>query len=494
MRRILTLVVLVGLAASAWGAAISLPAAAQGAPAVAVVGQNCSTAQSGRVAATIAWRLDGADAESVWLDLSAIDDKFAPDSFAQAGPISPDRGTFTWDGLLPGQVHYLRAQVLYPDGWRTGPTINFLTGNCSSAAGLLKVDQECSDEPGKVRVTFSWAPNLNPETSQWLDLSLQGPSFAPGSFTSVGPMPAWRSSYTWDGIEAGALHHWRINTLSGNEWLTSPVEAFFTLHCGANPTSANPDMIALRERLRAEVQASGLNAALAVLDLQTGESIDVRGDEARLPGCTINFFVLLSVVMDVEAGLYPESDVGGLISSTTWSSNAVTARSLLIKTGGGDIRAGVDKVNKLIRTLGLKTSLYDHAPAFFPEYSLLGSSNILTANEINQALANFFSGGIVSPQWRDYLIKKLTEVKPGLQYLIPAGVGAATVAHKNGFFPSSNGWIDNDAGIVIFESGGHQYAYVVSFFTQDVSVKYADIPLGQTVSSLVWQYFRGRYG
>jgi hypothetical protein len=493
MRRISALVVLVSLAALAWGAAISLPAAAQGAPAVAVVGQNCSTAHAGQVAATIAWRLEGSDAQSVWLDLSLVDNGFAPDTFAQVGPLTPDRGTFTWDGLLPGQVHYLRAHVLYPDGWRTGPTVDFLTGSCSSAAGLLEVEQECGDEPGKVRVTFSWAPNLAPETSQWLDLSLQGPSFAPGSFATVGPLPPWRSSFTWDGIEAGALHHWRINTLYGDEWLTSPVESFFTLHCGANPT-ANPEFVALRERLRAEVQASGLNAALAVLDLQTGESIDVRGDEFRLPGCTINFFVLLSVVMDVEAGLYPESDVGGLISSTTWSSNAVTARSLLIKTGGGDIRAGVDKVNKLMKSLGLEVSLYDHAPAFGPEFSLLGSVNILTANEINQALANFFSGGIVSLQWRDYLIKKLTEVKPGLQYLIPAGVGAATVAHKNGFYPSPSGWIDNDAGIVIFESGGQQHAYVVSFFTQDVAVKYADIPLGQTVSSLVWQYFRGRYG
>jgi hypothetical protein len=233
---------------------------------------------------------------------------------------------------------------------------------------------------------------------------------------------------------------------------------------------------------------------VAVTDLQTGESIDVRGDDLRLPGCTINFFVLLSVVMDVEAGLYDEADVGGLISSTTWSSNAVTGRALLVKTGGGDIRAGVEKVNELMASLGLETSLYDHAPAFPDEFSLGGGVNILTANEMNRALANFYGGGVVSPAWRDYLIAKLTEVKPGLQYLIPAGVGGATVAHKNGFYPSPGGWIDNDAGVVIFESGGRQYAYAVSFFTEDVPTKYADIPLGQTVSSLVWQYFRSRYG
>ena len=55
------------------------------------------------------------------------------------------------------------------------------------------------------------------------------------------------------------------------------------------------------------------------------------------------------------------------------------------------------------------------------------------------------------------------------------------------------GWVDNDAGIVTFRRGDRVYAYAVSFFTQDVPSKYADIPLGQAVSRLVWLYFDGRY-
>jgi beta-lactamase class A len=384
--------------------------------------------------------------------------------------------------------------VLYPEGWRVSATGAFATGSCSLAADLQPVAQECGDEPGQVDVSFSWAPSLVPGVSQWLDLSVQGASFAPGSFVGTGPLPASRSSFTWEGLAGGTLYHWRINTLGGGEWGASPTGTFFTLPCGVEGTAANEELLLLRERLRAEIEASGLNAAVAVTDLQTGESIDVKGDDLRLPGCTINFFVLLSVVMDLEAGRYGEAEVGALISSTTWSSNPVTARDLLLKTGGGDIGAGVEKVNALMASLGLERSLYDHPPAFWPQFSLRGSANILTANDMNRALTNFYGGGIVSPAWRDYLIEKLTVVKPGLQYLIPAGVGAATVAHKNGFFALPSGWIDNDAGIVLFESGGRQYAYAVSFFTQDVPTKYADIPLGQTVSRLVWQYFRSRYG
>ena len=41
--------------------------------------------------------------------------------------------------------------------------------------------------------------------------------------------------------------------------------------------------------------------------------------------------------------------------------------------------------------------------------------------------------------------------------------------------------------------GGQTYAYALTFLTQGVATKYADIPLGQTVSSLVWNYFTTVY-
>jgi hypothetical protein len=137
-------------------------------------------------------------------------------------------------------------------------------------------------------------------------------------------------------------------------------------------------------------------------------------------------------------------------------------------------------------------STYDHPPAY-PQESLQRGGNVLTANEMNRALDALYEARIVEPAWRDYLLGKLTGVKPGLQYLIPGGVGSAMVSHKNGFFADYLGWVDNDAGVVIFDSGGNRYAYAISFFTEDVPYKYADIPLGQTVSRLVWQYFTSRY-
>ena len=88
----------------------------------------------------------------------------------------------------------------------------------------------------------------------------------------------------------------------------------------------------------------------------------------------------------------------------------------------------------------------------------------------------------------------MTNVKPGLQYLLATGVGeTARVSHKNGFTWFPGGWVDNDIGIVTFESAGVSRAYAISFYSQDVTWEYADVPLGQSVSQMVWQFFAGRY-
>lgn len=353
--------------------------------------------------------------------------------------------------------------------------------------------QECeASSAGSVSTTLSWAPSRRGE--QWLDISLFNNGFIPGTFIGIGPFPPETDAFVWRGLLPGIMHFLRVNTLSPYGWEPSQTVAFATGTCGEDPALPQPndDFVVLRERLRAEIAASGLNAAVAITDLQTGESIDVSGDLPRLPGCTINFFVLLSVVMDLQEGRYGEAEVGDLIARTVWSSNPITARDLLRKTGMGDLGAGLVKVNELLDLLGLSVSLYDHPPAY-PHESLYRSANLLTANEMNRALAALYQARIVGPGWRDYLLNKLIRVKPGLQYLIPAGVGDGVVAHKNGFLAHPSGWVDNDAGIVIFDRSGGRYAYALSFFTENVPSKYADIPLGQTVSRLVWQYFSSRY-
>lgn len=261
------------------------------------------------------------------------------------------------------------------------------------------------------------------------------------------------------------------------------------------------EFLRLQESLRQEIETSPYDIAIAVTDLQTGQTVHVKGEEPRLLGCTINFFVLLSVVRDIEQGLYPVEDVDWQVFETIHNSNATTSRRLLIKTGGGNLYEGIRKVDALLGDLGLKDdpvpAVFNHPPGYWWE-TLDGVfvQNSLTATQVNEVLARLYQGEILTPPWRDYFIEKLTRVKPGLNYLIPAGTDRdrAITGHKNGFYPDPvHGWVDNDIGIVMFEKNGTRYAYAISLYMQEIPTLYEDIWTGQKLSRIVWEYFDTKY-
>jgi len=456
--------------------------------------QSCSALFPGRVAVSFSWPRVPAGVSAVWLDLSLSGEDFAPGTFAGVGPLAPTATSYTWDGLSGGLLHYYRVNALTRDGWHPVASGSFSSGYCSAAnPSLQPIRQECvaGANPGGVRVRFSWTPNLH-NKGQWLDLSLSDDPFAPGKFVGAGPLPSGIATYTWEGLVPNAVHYWRVNELVGGRWFTSQTGSFVTLPCGTAGPAANPVLLQLQDAMAGIVAESGLDLAVAVTDLQTGETISVNGDSARLPGCVMNFFTLLTVVADLQAGLYPESWVGDLISRTIYGSNPHTARELVLISGGGDPAAGVRKVAAVVGSLGLSNTAFDHAPAYADMFSLYGSENVTTANDTNRALLAFYRGAVVSPEWRDYLLEKMTGVKPGLNHLTAAVAGyGATVSHKNGFY--DKGWVDNDIGIVRFTRGDTTYAYAISMFAQDVTTEFADIPWLQQIGALAWQYFDARY-
>jgi hypothetical protein len=135
----------------------------------------------------------------------------------------------------------------------------------------------------------------------------------------------------------------------------------------------------------------------------------------------------------------------------------------------------------------------DHPP-LYPELSVGdGRDNLLTANDANAALLSFWRDEAVAPQWSDYFWKNLATVKPGLNYLLGI-VPDANVSHKNGFFQTGDGYVDNDVGIAHWTQGGRQVGFAFSFLSQDIVVKYSDITLGQRLVQLANQYFRSKHG
>ncbi|HEU0072789.1 MAG TPA: serine hydrolase [Dehalococcoidia bacterium] len=253
-------------------------------------------------------------------------------------------------------------------------------------------------------------------------------------------------------------------------------------------------MLDLRTAMQAAVDTYWVPGvyAVAVTDLQTGETVSVRGGERQLSGCVLNLFVLYQVAADTAAGRHSLETVDALVRATTWSSNAKTARELYVIAGQGDGSEGVRRVQRLIASLELDDVLIDHPPAFH-EHSLgIDFNNYVTAESMNRALAALWAGDVVEGEMRDYLLEVLGEVKPGLNYLT-AVVPDGTVSHKNGFFIASNGYVDNDVGIIRLQRGDEEYAYALSFLSEQVPSEYGDVALGQQIGALAYGVMAARY-
>jgi beta-lactamase class A len=361
-----------------------------------------------------------------------------------------------------------------------------VTPASATPAEGLAARVECQEE--SLNVTFTWQPSGAGQ--QWLDVG-HDVSFAPGTFAGTGPFTSNQESFVWDDPRPNSAYFVRINTQDGDAWSASTTLSLNTPPCGA--VAPSPGMLDLQTRLEQQVASANFRTAVAVTDLQTGETISVNGDRQQFTGCTMNLFALMQAVVDLQNGQYEESRVGDLIAATIYGSNPVTARDILLISGEGDIVTAMNKINALLEKMGLTDTFYDHPPAYWPAPTLRNISNLTTALDVNRALSALWNGTVVSVEWRDYLFEKMTGVKPGLNYLIPAGVTDGVVGHKNGFFWLPDGWIDNDAGVVTFQRGGQTYAYAITMLMEAIPGEYVDIPMGQAISSMVYQYFSATY-
>lgn len=251
----------------------------------------------------------------------------------------------------------------------------------------------------------------------------------------------------------------------------------------------------LQARLAGEVANASTAGefAIAVTDLQSGQTIHVNGERSHRAACVMNLFAIITALRDVQAGFYPLAEVDALIRRTIYASDAVTGRALYEKAGGGDVVAGVARVRELQReVIGMNSTSLDHPPAFPGDSLGVSADNLITALDANRALAMLYRGELLNGELTGWLLDAMTGVKPGLNYLTAALPPEATVSHKNGFVPLWDGYVDNDVAIVRFGPGLRD-AYAISFFSQAVPVEYADIPLAQALVRMTWEYFSGAY-
>lgn len=261
--------------------------------------------------------------------------------------------------------------------------------------------------------------------------------------------------------------------------------------------NASPEFMALRNALEQSIvaynaQIGGIDVAIAVTDLQTGQTISVGGNVVHRTGCTINMFALFAAVGEFQAGNASPDSVAYSIKKGIGGSYPPEVKNFL-ETIFGSREAGVESAREQMRSWGMTTSFYDHVPYYGGEFP---APNILTALEANDVFAKLWRGQLFDAEWTAYTIARLRDIAWYVQYILPGRLPSeATVAHKIGYYADDDGWVNNDAGIVSFRGAdGREKAYVISYMSQLANTEYIGYSFGAELSRDVWDWFVGKYG
>ncbi len=254
-------------------------------------------------------------------------------------------------------------------------------------------------------------------------------------------------------------------------------------------------------------------ASIYILDLATGEEINILGDVAYSAASTIKVPIIIEYFRRLDRE--PTAGEAWLIANSLLCSNNSSSNLLMEIIGGGDIFTGLRSVSNTIQAVGGGNS-YITAPFFLGvEGQALGSitAPATTPNEafdtepdpFNQTtakdLGTIFSlvydcahydsglalalpqGQITQQECRQILeVTSANDLERLLQGGIPPDV---RISHKNGWIFDTVG----DAGVVYSPNGRH---YVISVFLWE-QTEFQDYeklwPLVEEISRAAWNFF-----
>lgn len=285
--------------------------------------------------------------------------------------------------------------------------------------------------------------------------------------------------------------------LAGGDIPSGPIDA--AAGTIAENVNVAADLLGLRDQVQREIDeyaaaVGGIDAAIVVTDMQTGETISVNGNVPHRTGCTIMMFALLATVDEFQAGRASPDQVAYNISRGIGGSFPPATRGFLDNIFG-DHEVGVQKARELMASWGMKTSYFHHVPFFYDEATY--QPNILTALEVNSVWEKLYRGEIFNPEWTQYTLGVLRDIAYYLNYMLPKypTQAGATVAHKMGDHWDTDGWVNNDAGLVTFTGAdGQEKAYTISYLSQVARTEEIGYTLGANLSRTVWNYMAAKYG
>jgi beta-lactamase class A len=222
--------------------------------------------------------------------------------------------------------------------------------------------------------------------------------------------------------------------------------------------AASPDLVSVEQQLRSMLSDTSADVGIAALDLNTGESISIKGDTPFPMASTVKVAIAalyLSQVDDRQKTL--DDKISGVPVRTLMAKMLIHsdnhAADVLFKDVGGPravhhwlVQNGIHGVRvdrTIAQLLAAKRDLWDVRDSSTPKAMV-------------ELLRRIYRGELISAQSRNYLLAEMAKCQTGrnrMKWLLPEGT---PVEHKTG---TLNGLTD-DVGFITMPDG-HRIAVAI---------------------------------
>ncbi len=222
--------------------------------------------------------------------------------------------------------------------------------------------------------------------------------------------------------------------------------------------ASSPDLVSVEQQLSSMVADSSTDVGIAALDLNTGETVSIKGDTPFPMASTVKVAIAALYLSQVDHGQKTLDDtihgqsVRKLMNRMLIYSDNHAADILFKDVGGPDAvhhfltRNGIQGVHvdrTIAQLLAAKRDLWDTRDSSTPKGMI-------------ELLRSIYKAQIISPRSRDYLLGVMAKCETGknrIKWLLPAGT---PVEHKTG---TLNGLAD-DVGFISMPDG-HRIAVAI---------------------------------
>jgi len=262
-------------------------------------------------------------------------------------------------------------------------------------------------------------------------------------------------------------------------------------------------------------------ASIFILDLTTGEEINIQGDIAYSGASTNKIGIMLDLYRKLDRE--PNRDEAFLMAnSMLCSNNSSSNRIMELYLGNGNIFSGLASVTNNMQHIGAKNTFLIapyidgsanqqlgqiQAPPTSPNPNFNtypDPYNQTTAEDMGSVMsliydcANYGSGLMAvytDGEYTEHECKQMLELMSAndLNRLLQAGIPAGTrIAHKNGWIPGAlagaRGATTGEAGIV-FPANGRDYVISVYLWEDSDTTGFDRWPIIEEISRAAWNYF-----